>query len=38
MLFLENGDLHRFTAEAIIDSTVRFAKRKHLFPRTACAL
>jgi hypothetical protein len=38
MLFLENGDLHRFTAEAILDSTVRFMKRKHLFPRTARAL
>src|SRR6186997_2329785 len=27
---LENGDLHRFTAEAIIDTTVRFVKRLSL--------
>jgi len=27
---LENGGLHRFTAEAIVDTTVRFAKRVSL--------
>ena len=27
---LENGDFHRFTAEAIVDTTVRFVKRQSL--------
>ena len=27
---LENGDFHRFTAEAIVDTTVRFMKRESL--------
>src|SRR5580692_9784014 len=27
---LENGGLHRFTAEAIVDTTVRFARRVSL--------
>ena len=27
---LENGDLHRFTAEAIADTTVRLVKRESL--------
>ncbi len=27
---LENGDVHRFTAEAIVDTTVRLVKRSYL--------
>ena len=30
ILGLENGDVHRFTAEAIVDSTVRLVKRESL--------
>ena len=33
---LENGDLHRFTAEAIIDTTVRFVERVSLENAVNC--
>jgi len=33
---LENGDLHRFTAEAIVDTTVRFVKRLSLESAVNC--
>ena len=33
---LENGDLHRFTAEAIVDTTVRFVKRLSLESAVYC--
>ena len=33
---LENGDLHRFTAEAIVDTTVRFVKRRSLESAVNC--
>jgi CRP/FNR family nitrogen fixation transcriptional regulator len=32
ILGLENGDFHRFTAEAIVDTTVRLVKRQSLEP------
>src|SRR6516165_7397597 len=35
ILGVENGDVHRFTAEAIVDTTVWFAKRRKLFARLA---
>jgi len=31
MFGVENGDLHRFTAEAVIETTVRIARRRSLF-------
>jgi CRP/FNR family transcriptional regulator, nitrogen fixation regulation protein len=31
MFGLENGEVHRFTAEAITDTTVRIARRRSLF-------
>jgi CRP/FNR family nitrogen fixation transcriptional regulator len=35
ILAVENSEAHRFTAEAIVDSTVMVAKRRRLFARLA---
>ena len=35
MLAVENCEIHRFTAEAIVDTTVRIAKRRRLFAKLA---